>query len=91
MKGGNLVWSDASDASRSYSVPLASLTEQFQSCLKKSGICFEWGFRTKDGREERFRDALWEQGETRKVLDVYQLLGAALPGVPAPRLSVEGM
>jgi hypothetical protein len=83
-------WLDAKDASKNLLIPARQITEQFRTCLKKSGgnECFEWGVRTKDG-EYKWRDITWEQGENKKVAEVFDFMRAIYPSLVSSDVPVD--
>jgi len=80
---GQIRWVDAKDSSKNLLVPWKAVTEQFLTCLKKPGgnECFEWGFRTANGDEYRFRDVAWEQGEDGKVAALHDYFRSRFPSL----------
>ena len=90
FKEETLRWLDAKDAGKNLLIPARQITEQFMTCLKKAGgnECFEWGVRTKDG-EYRFRDITWEQGEAKKVHELFDFMKAIYPSLVASEVPVD--
>ena len=78
FKEGSLRWVDSKQTGKNLLVPVAQMTEQQLTCLKKAGgnECFEWVVKTRN-EEYRFRDATWRQGENAKVQDRLRLPSAA--------------
>jgi hypothetical protein len=85
-----LRWRDAHDSGKNVLIPAKAFTEQFLSCLKKPGgnECFEWGFKTKD-TEYRFRDVSWQQGENRKVREIFDFMKAIYPDFVSAEMPVD--
>jgi hypothetical protein len=85
-----LRWTDAHDAGKNLLIPAKQVKEHFLSCQKKPGgnECFEWGFKTKDG-EFRFRDVAWEQGEDKKVEDIYSFMKQIYPNLVSSNIPVD--
>jgi hypothetical protein len=85
-----LRWTDAHDAGKNLLIPAKQIKEHFLSCQKKPGgnECFEWGFKIKDG-EFRFRDVAWEQGEDKKVEEIFAFMKAIYPNVVASNVPVD--
>ena len=83
-------WLDAKDAGKNLLIPARQIKEQFLTCLKKAGgnECFEWGLRTKDG-EYKFRDIAWEQGEDRKVQEIFEFMKAVYPSLVSSDVPVD--
>ncbi len=80
---GQFRWVDARDSTRNVLVPWNAVAEQFMSCLKKAGgnECFEWGFRTRNGDEYRFRDVSWEQGDDQRVQTIHAYFRSRFPSL----------
>ena len=91
FKEETLRWLDAKDAGKNLLIPARQIKEQFLTCLKKAGgnECFEWGLRTKDG-EYKFRDIAWEQGEDRKVQEIFEFMKAIYPSLVSSDIPVDG-
>ena len=85
-----LRWTDAHDAGKNLLIPAKQVKEHFLSCQKKPGgnECFEWGFKTKDG-DFRFRDVAWEQGEDKKVEEIFAFMKTIYPNVVASNVPVD--
>jgi len=85
-----LRWLDAKDASKNLLIPARQITEQFMTCLKKAGgnECFEWGVRTKDA-EYKFRDITWEQGDNKRVQEVFDFMKAIYPSLVSSDVPVD--
>lgn len=87
FRGETLVWTDASDEGRSFSVPAAEILEQFLVCPKDAdsdGACFEWGVKTA-GAEHRFRDAGWERSGSTKLRELFEFMQAIYPELATAR------
>jgi hypothetical protein len=80
---GQIRWLDAKDSSKNLLIPERALSEQFMTCLKKPGgnECFEWGFKTSNGDEYRFRDVTWEQNGNDKVAAVHDYFKNRFPSL----------
>jgi hypothetical protein len=78
-----LRWEDAKDSSKNLLIPWNAVREQFMTCLKRAGgnECFEWGFRTANGDEYRFRDVTWEQGDDTKVQAIHAWFRSRYPSL----------
>jgi len=83
-------WVDAKDAGKNLLIPARQVTEQFLTCLKKAGgnECFEWGVKTKD-ESYRFRDVSWEQGDNKKVQEIFDFLKAIYPNLVSSNVPVD--
>lgn len=83
-------WVDADEPDKNLLIPARQATEQFLTCEKKPGgnACFEWGFKTKDGTY-RFRDVGWEQGDNKKVLEIFEFLKALYPNLVSSSVPVD--
>jgi hypothetical protein len=90
FKEETLRWLDAKDAGKNLLIPARQIKEQFMTCLKKAGgnECFEWGLRTKDG-EYKFRDIAWEQGEDKKVQEIFEFMKAIYPSLVSSNIPVD--
>ncbi len=90
FKDGSLRWIDSTDAAKNVLLPVAQITEQQLTCLKKAGgnECFEWVLKTKDD-EYRFRDVSWQQGENAKVAEVFGFFSKAYPNLISSRKPVD--
>jgi hypothetical protein len=83
ISDGEIRWRDARDSRKNLLIPERALSEQFLTCVKKSGgnECFEWGFRTSNGEEYRFRDAAWTQGSNDKILAIHDFFKSRHPSL----------
>jgi len=90
FKEDTLRWTDGRDASKNVLLTAKQITEQQLTCLKKAGgnECFEWVVKTK-GKEYRFRDIAWEQGEDAKVQDVFRFMQALYPSLVSSHVPVD--
>lgn len=90
FKEETLRWVDAKNAGKNVLVAGRQMTEQYLTCLKKSGgnECFEWGFKTKDG-DYKFRDVSWEQGENKKPLEIFEFMKAIYPNLVSSTVPVD--
>ncbi len=90
LKEGSLRWVDSRQTGKNLLVPVAQMTEQQLTCLKKAGgnECFEWVVRTRN-EEYHFRDAAWRQGENAKVQDLFDFFRAAYPNLISSRNPVD--
>jgi hypothetical protein len=90
FKEGSLRWVDSRQTDKNLLIPMAQVTEQQLTCLKKAGgnECFEWVVKTRNG-EHRFRDATWRQGENAKVEDLFDFFRLAYPGLISSRNPVD--
>lgn len=88
---GQIRWLDAKDSSNNLLIPDRAVKEQFLTCLKKPGgnECFEWGFRTINGDEYRFRDVAWEQGVNDKVLAIHDFFKTRFPALVDSMIPVD--
>ncbi|MEO6327250.1 MAG: hypothetical protein ABIT01_03575 [Thermoanaerobaculia bacterium] len=80
---GQVRWVDAKDSTKNLLIPERAINEQFLTCLKQAGgnECFEWGFRTRDDEEYRFRDVSWEQGGILKPRAVHDFFKSRFPNL----------
>lgn len=90
LKEGSLRWVDSKQTGKNLLVPVAQITEQQLTCLKKAGgnECFEWVVKTRN-EEYRFRDATWRQGENAKVQDLFDTFRTAYPNLISSRNPVD--
>jgi hypothetical protein len=90
LKEGSLRWVDSRQTGKNLLVPVAQITEQQLTCLKKVGgnECFEWVMKTRN-EEYRFRDATWRQGENSKVQDLFDTFHADYPNMISSRNPVD--
>jgi hypothetical protein len=90
IKEGSLRWIDSRQTDKNLLVPMAQVTEQQLTCLKKAGgnECFEWVVKTRN-EEYRFRDVAWRQGENAKVLDLFDTFHVAYPALISSRNPVD--
>lgn len=90
LKEGSLRWIDSKQTGKNLLVPVAQVTEQQLTCLKKVGgnECFEWVLKTRN-EEYRFRDATWRQGENEKVQDLFDTFRSAYPNMISSRNPVD--
>ena len=90
LKEGSLRWIDSKQTEKNLLVPVAQITEQQLTCLKKIGgnECFEWVVKTRNA-EYRFRDATWRQGENAKVQDLFDTFRSAYPNLISSRTPVD--
>jgi hypothetical protein len=90
FKDASLRWTDSKDAGKNILLPVAQMTEQQLTCLKKAGgnECFEWAVKTR-GVEYRFRDVGWQQGENAKAVELYEFFGKAYPNLISSKRPVD--
>ena len=90
FREGSLRWVDSKQTGKNLLVPVAQITEQQLTCLKKAGgnECFEWVVKTRN-EEYRFRDATWRQGENAKVQDVFDYFRGSYPNLVSSRNPVD--
>ncbi len=90
FKDATLRWVDSRDAGKNVLLPVAQITEQQLTCLKKSGgnECFEWVVKTRN-EEYRFRDVSWQQDENAKVAELYEYFAGAYPNLISSRRPVD--
>jgi len=90
LKEGSLRWVDSRQTGKNLLVPVAQVTEQQLTCLKRAGgnECFEWVLKTRN-EEYRFRDATWRQGENAKVQDLFDTFRGAYPNLISSRNPVD--
>ena len=90
LKEGSLRWVDSKETGKNLLVPVAQVTEQQLTCLKKVGgnECFEWVVKTRN-EEYRFRDAAWRQGENAKVQDLFDTFRSVYPNLISSRNPVD--
>ncbi len=90
LKEGSVRWVDSKQTGKNLLVPVAQMTEQQLTCLKKVGgnECFEWVLKTRN-EEYRFRDATWRQGENAKVQDLFDTFRSAYPSLISSRNPVD--
>jgi hypothetical protein len=90
FKDASLRWVDSRDAGKNVLLPVAQITEQELTCLKKSGgnECFEWVVKTRS-EEYRFRDVGWQQNENVKVGELFAFFSAAYPNLISSRRAVD--
>ncbi len=90
FREGSLRWVDSRQTGKNLLVPMAQITEQQLTCLKKAGgnECFEWVVKTRN-EEYRFRDATWRQGENAKVQDVFDYFHGSFPNLVSSRNPVD--
>lgn len=87
FRGEALVWTDASDETRSFVLPAAGIVEQFLVCPKDAGSdgdCFEWGVKIA-GAEHRFRAVGWERSGSTKPRELFEFMQAIYPEPPTER------
>lgn len=90
FKDGSLRWQDSKDSGKNVLLPMAQMTEQQVTCLKKAGgnECFEWVVKSRSD-EYRFRDVGWQQGENAKVGELYDYFQSVNPGLISSRQPVD--
>ncbi|MBK8595103.1 MAG: hypothetical protein IPP07_03845 [Holophagales bacterium] len=90
FKEGSLRWVDSRQTDKNLLLPMAQVTEQQLTCLKKAGgnECFEWVVKTRN-EEHRFRDTAWRQGENTKVQELFDFFRLAYPGLISSRNPVD--
>ncbi len=90
FKDATLRWMDSRDAGKNLLIPVAQVTEQQLTCLKKSGgnECFEWVVMTRSD-EYRFRDVGWRQGENAKAEELFEFFSKAYPNLISSRRPVD--
>jgi len=78
---GTFQWVDSDEPKKNLLVHDTGIAEQFLTCLKRAGgnECFEWGFRTTDGNQYRFRDLMWVQGENARPQEIWRTLRERFP------------